>query len=493
MKLKTIFSAIAAFCLLAIGCTNESLNVGDLAEIKIENSYLTISEKGGSIDLTFSATDSWKIEGAPEWLTFAPASGSAGDCTVKVEAGAAMLDRTANVKIVCAGKEQNVVISQPGDPELLPKYPKFEAGEYWIMFKETDGTWIVGKPVPATSSYGWVYAQPAVNKAGVLSSTAATVFTFTAVEGGFTIQDASKRYYYITDKYDSFNLSEDRRKDGSDVWTVEQVGDQIFDIVSAGNGKIMQYDPNHNSAGAYANVDASKYKPFLVKAEAPAPEPIVIENKKFDVEKEAGELNVPATLNTTNVIVSTKADWISYKGIKEIDGAKNLVFAYTENTAAERSAKITVTATADGASSSVELTINQAIGVVVPNMVTINDSNLPTKYPTEVAEVVYSDYTFSILNVANYGTGIQMKKEGGYIENKTAFEDIKTIVLTYHPEKSFYPTNLTLTAGEDTITPTIDETAKTATYDLSAKTYTAFKLINNSTYAVYLSKIEIYY
>ena len=63
--------------------------------------------------------------------------------------------------------------------------------------------------------------------------------------------------------------------------------------------------------------------------------------------------------------------------------------------------------------------------------------------------------------------------------------------------KPFYPTNLKMYAGtaelpETTeITATSDETS--STYDFSGGSYSYFKLVNTSTYAVYLGKVEISY
>lgn len=122
--------------------------------------------------------------------------------------------------------------------------------------------------------------------------------------------------------------------------------------------------------------------------------------------------------------------------------------------------------------------------------ISLDASKLPTAYPATATDVVYGDLTLTVTNVANFGSGIQFKKETGVMVNKTEFTNIKAIKFTF-PAGKFYPTNLTLTAGTDVITPTTDATALTATYDLSAKTYTGFKIENKSGYAANLEKIEI--
>ncbi len=126
---------------------------------------------------------------------------------------------------------------------------------------------------------------------------------------------------------------------------------------------------------------------------------------------------------------------------------------------------------------------------------TLTTDGLPTAYPTEETVVTLSGLECYILNVANYGSGIQIKKESGYLANKTALKKIKTIKVTVTDGKPYYPDNLKLYAGtaekpEGTaLTGTSDATS--TTFDLSGGDYTYFNFKNTSGYAVYLGKIEI--
>jgi hypothetical protein len=132
---------------------------------------------------------------------------------------------------------------------------------------------------------------------------------------------------------------------------------------------------------------------------------------------------------------------------------------------------------------------------------TFTDSALPTAYPSEETTITVSGADFKILNVANYGNMIQIKKDGGYIASATDKGVIKSLKLTWNPEKSFYPSNLTVSAGatmdvEKTLTGVEDADAKTLTFDLTQESYVGckfFKVKNTSTYAVYLKSIEITY
>ncbi len=278
MKLKYLFGAFLAAA-FAVGCETVDPLIEDYAEIKIENSVVSIPSEGGSATVTFTALNAWEIDivpvkdkddklVVPDWLTVTPDSGAAGEnITVTVSAEATASDRTAELNLKSAGKVQIVTVNQLGDPSLKPVYPAFVAGDYWIMFN-VEGGWQVAKPLGSSSTYGYLYAEDAVVTDGALSSTTANKFTFTAVEGGFTISDASGRFYYMKGTYDSFNI-EAAPAEGN-VFTVEQTGEQEFMIVNASNGKYVQFDPKYSSAGAY---DSERgVLPYLVAYSEPSEE-----------------------------------------------------------------------------------------------------------------------------------------------------------------------------------------------------------------------------
>lgn len=111
MKLKYIFtSLIAALGLMAISCTEEADTF--LKEVQVSSSYVALPANGGNVEITVNAQDAWTIEGAPDWLTIAPASGQSGETKVKFSAGAATDTREASVSIKCLNKTQTVNIIQ---------------------------------------------------------------------------------------------------------------------------------------------------------------------------------------------------------------------------------------------------------------------------------------------------------------------------------------------------------------------------------------------
>ncbi len=126
---------------------------------------------------------------------------------------------------------------------------------------------------------------------------------------------------------------------------------------------------------------------------------------------------------------------------------------------------------------------------------TLTVEGLPTAYPEGEATVTLGGIENYIFNVANYGSGIQMKKGGSYIANKTALKKITKIKVTVADGKTYYPDNVSLYAGTSAkpegtaVTGSSDDVS--TTFDLSGGNYTFFTVKNASGHAVYFSKIEI--
>lgn len=262
MKLRYILTSLLACLALAVGCVQEELP--GLSEIEVTPSYFSFEVDGGSKEVTVTTALDWKVTDAPEWLTVTPASGKGnGKFTVNVAASTDTLARTAQLKVAAGGESQLVTVNQAA---FIPDFPEFKGGDYWIVF---DG----GAAMPLSSAYGYLYTAPVnTDEAGKITSTAQNIFTFTAVEGGFTIQDPSKQYYCMQGTYDSFNVYAELPETGG-VWTVKQVGSTDFQIVNVANGKMIQYDPSYSSAGAYSNERGLLAN--LVKVEViPEPEPL---------------------------------------------------------------------------------------------------------------------------------------------------------------------------------------------------------------------------
>ncbi len=76
-------------------------------------------------------------------------------------------------------------------------------------------------------------------------------FTFTAVAGGYTIQDASGKYLYKnSDTYNNFNVATEMPDEGA-VWTVAIDNDGKATIVNVLTSKTIYYSPQYSSYGCY--------------------------------------------------------------------------------------------------------------------------------------------------------------------------------------------------------------------------------------------------
>ncbi len=100
---------MAVVAAMFTGCSDDN-DPTYLSEIKVSQSFVSLSTSGGSTSIDVQAAGSWTVSGAPDWLTVSPASGT-GNGTITFSAAAAE-GRTAEVLITCEGKTQHVNIIQ---------------------------------------------------------------------------------------------------------------------------------------------------------------------------------------------------------------------------------------------------------------------------------------------------------------------------------------------------------------------------------------------
>ena len=359
MKLRNIIASFLAVVAVAVGCTEEL--TGDLSSIKLDQSTIVFPEQGGSVTITVTATTDWSVDAAtvPAEVTVNPMSGGTDETKMTISTnGGSVNDIASDIVILVGNQKQFIKFYQPADPSLKPKFEEFEAGEYWIMCKEGD-EWFALKSTGCTiddgGSYNYLYSVPAVvAEDGTLSSTASNVFTFEAVEGGFIIKDPAGGYLYQVAKYHNFYLTSDKSE--ASVWTVSQTSDDEFMVEIPSLSKWMQYSTSYDSAGAYPSAQDGATLPKLVKAEAPAVEPFVIEETEFELPIEGGELLIPVTYNGIDIHVDGMPAWLAFYGYHE----GNLKFTYEANTAGNREAVVVLTTCMeDGRECEVELTFKQ--------------------------------------------------------------------------------------------------------------------------------------
>lgn len=306
MKFRYFLTSILA-CLALIGCVQEELP--GLSDIKVTPSYFTLGVDGGSKEVAVTTSSDWTVTDIPEWVTVNPSSGKGnGKFTVSAIASTDTLARAAFLKVNAGSETQIVTVNQDA---FVPDFPEFKGGDYWIVF---DG----GAAIPvAGASYGWLYTAPTTtSEDGKITSTAQNIFTFTAVEGGFTIQDPAGQFYYMTGTYNSFNVTNTMPETGA-VWTVKQTSSITYDVVNTSNGKVMQFDSEYSSAGAYS--DGGRIYPNLVKVEViPEPEPLGDATDIKDaaaIEPEVIVEGLVSASSTKGVVVTDKTGSLLVYGI----------------------------------------------------------------------------------------------------------------------------------------------------------------------------------
>lgn len=186
-----------------------------------------------------------------------------------------------------------------GDEPELP----LEPGEYYIVA----GGNVIAMPLAADKSYGYLPKGDVTVSGGVVNTDAANAFTFTAVQGGYTIQDASGRYLYQSGTYNSFNVSTEA-VDGS-TWTITIDNDGLATITNASVNKSIQYDSQYSSWGSYPDLRGTL--PVLYKKDAAkkAPRRAPVESVKPVAQYAIYTFNGSAWSAPANTIVIQPEDY----------------------------------------------------------------------------------------------------------------------------------------------------------------------------------------
>lgn len=108
--------------------------------------------------------------------------------------------------------------------------------------------------IPEADNWGYLYP----NAEG--EAFRSTTFKFSAVDGGYTIQQADGRYLYMTGSYNNFNVSAELPSEGH-VWTVTRNDDDRYTIRNVLKNKYIQYVESYASFGSYS--DERGLKPYL--------------------------------------------------------------------------------------------------------------------------------------------------------------------------------------------------------------------------------------
>ena len=178
MKLRHIFTALAAATLAFVGCQQEEKF---LEEVQVSKSLIALPIEGGSDEITVTAADKWEITGIPEWLTVTPVSGEAGETVVKFSAEASEENQEAVLHLNCGVVSQVITVFQMAEKVETPLSTCAEAnaGETGKIYRvkgtvtsianETYGNMYITDETGTVYVYGTLYqgAEKQFSKHGI--------------------------------------------------------------------------------------------------------------------------------------------------------------------------------------------------------------------------------------------------------------------------------------------------------------------------------------
>lgn len=159
--------------------------------------------------------------------------------TTTIKVIAVKVDGDAAFKSAIA--EQTYIVSR-----TMPYTPANEitsGNRYAIVAADSAATYFYGE-----KAYGYLPTKTATDVNGKYIETVECAgFTFTAVDGGYTIQDELGRYVYHSGTYTNFNYAAEKPAEGA-VWSVD-INDGNATI--ACDGYTIHYSTEHKTYGCY--------------------------------------------------------------------------------------------------------------------------------------------------------------------------------------------------------------------------------------------------
>lgn len=160
-----------------------------------------------------------------------------------------------------------VSLTSGGDnptPTPTPDESNLEAGKYFFVYKASNAYEVYAYKPFNDNSYGYMYPttnQTSIAADGTLTGSEADLFTFTAVEGGFTLQDAQGQYFYMDDTHNSFQVSATKPASNY-VWSASVAEDGKATVKNVATGKSIQFVSKYTELTA---TDSGEGLPLLVK------------------------------------------------------------------------------------------------------------------------------------------------------------------------------------------------------------------------------------
>lgn len=397
-----------------------------------------------------------------------------------------------------------------------PALPALATGEYWIVY---DGKYMY----PGNESAKFYYGNLEEN--GYKDN----VFTITAVEGGYTIQDSYGRYLYQSGTYTSFNVNASMPGTGA-VWTIVTNEDNTYSVT---NG---QYFMRYSS---YGNLDmtlteSEAVNVSLVNASAATVRPVLnLSATKTSVEATSTSYTLNITSNLAWTVTPSNGASVN-PASGNGNGAVEVTFdanstseskTYTITVSAEGIADKTLTITQNGVSTGSGSTLTLSKNTIDTSSWTRNG------YGTQNVTDLNTYLSWTVNSVNFIGAKLCLPQAGNNYDNFNAIQgqgntdatkqsrlgnttalngNIKKItIITYNTSKYTPNFNLALgtsqvvgTAAPDgmieaasmsTTSETVGENVKYTTVYEPTADFTYFAIYKNTSGALYFSDIIVEY
>lgn len=289
MKFRYLIASLLAFALLAVGCTEEEMS--SLKNIKVSNSYIGLPTEGGSESITLTAGADWTFNQdlMPDWLTVSPMNGGAGEFTVSFSADETFSNREVELQINAGEETQYLIVTQPAD------LSEVEYSTVKEVLEGTDGT---------------IYFVE-----GTVTNIENTEY------GNWWLQDETGSLY-IYGTLDANGASKN-----------------FLSLGIAEGDRIKVHGPRTTYGGStieLVDVTVDELIKSLIK----------VEENEYELEKEAGEFTIVASVSGDGVSVSADAEWLRFVGVAGSGDNTTITIAYDENTGmSPREAVITLSST----------------------------------------------------------------------------------------------------------------------------------------------------
>lgn len=175
--------------------------------------------------------------------------------------------------------------------------------EYEAVTSVTDGKYIIATPdgivaaaLASNKTYGYLPKEEGTVADNVLSLSKDLNCEFTLETAGssdiFYIRDDAGRYYYQTETYNSFNVSESLPENAEEAeWRISFNADNTATITNVAKAKFIQYSTQYSTWGCYADMQQAGVMPMIFK-KAGEPESVtVVEGDNSDAPVEIFSLS----------------------------------------------------------------------------------------------------------------------------------------------------------------------------------------------------------